>query len=98
MLRWYGAVEGVGPDEKILLSLDSSEVFEICASFISPVFIFRLWLQWCYNSQLLSHFWASQLLLLNSVETFLMVRVLTWRWVVVVVDDVWNLEPHPFVQ
>ena len=41
MLRWYGAVEGVGPDEKILLSLDSSEVFEICATFISPVFIFR---------------------------------------------------------
>ena len=38
MLRWYGAVEGVGPDEKILLSLDSSEVFEICATFISLFF------------------------------------------------------------
>ena len=25
--RWYGAVEGVGTQEKILLSLDSSEVF-----------------------------------------------------------------------
>ena len=39
MLRWYGAVEGVGPDEKILLSLDSSEVFEICATFIALFFL-----------------------------------------------------------
>ena len=31
--RWYGAVEGVGTEEKISLSVDSSEVF-VTISFV----------------------------------------------------------------
>ena len=38
--RWYGAVDGVGTEEKILLSVDSSEVFAIIYNFSGLLFPF----------------------------------------------------------
>ena len=42
--RWYGAVDGVGTEEKILLSVDSSEVFAIIYNFSGLLFSFFIFL------------------------------------------------------